>query len=151
MVHLNQIGNEVIAEKLLEAVAPLLEEKEFSSEKGIAQENKISGRKRNKEEEVFSKTLPPEEEEALLQYIDFLKSVKAECSGGRIGAIVMNCNPFTLGHRYLVEAAAKEVEHLYIFVVEEDSSFFHYKDRFYMVQKGTEEFSNVQFFQAENL
>ena len=37
-------------------------------------------------------------------------------------ALVMNCNPFTLGHRYIVETAAKENENVIIFVVEEGSS-----------------------------
>lgn len=59
------------------------------------------------------------------------------------GAIVMNCNPFTKGHRYLIETAAKQVDRLYIFVVEEDKSFFLFKDRFEMVIKGTEDIENV--------
>lgn len=59
------------------------------------------------------------------------------------GAIVMNCNPFTKGHRYLIETASKQVDRLYIFVVEEDKSFFLFKDRFEMVVKGTEDIENV--------
>lgn len=59
------------------------------------------------------------------------------------GAIVMNCNPFTKGHRYLIETAAKQVDRLYIFVVEEDKSFFLFKDRFEMVVKGIEDIENV--------
>ena len=41
-----------------------------------------------------------------------------------VGAIVMNCNPFTLGHRYLVEYAAAQCDVLHLFVVEEDRSMF---------------------------
>lgn len=59
------------------------------------------------------------------------------------GSIVMNCNPFTKGHRYLIEFAAKRVDRLYIFVVEEDRSFFKFEDRFEMVVKGTEDLKNV--------
>lgn len=59
------------------------------------------------------------------------------------GSIVMNCNPFTKGHRYLIEYAAKRVDRLYIFVVEEDHSFFKFKDRFEMVIKGTKDIENV--------
>lgn len=62
---------------------------------------------------------------------------------GSIGAAVMNCNPFTLGHRYLIETAAKLVDHLYVFVVSEDSSFFPFADRFDMVKRGTDDISNV--------
>lgn len=60
-----------------------------------------------------------------------------------IGAIVMNCNPFTLGHRYLIDYASKKVDRLYIFVLEEDKSFFKFSDRFMLVKKGTEDFKNV--------
>ena len=59
------------------------------------------------------------------------------------GSIVMNCNPFTKGHRYLIEYAAKRVDRLYIFVVQEDKSFFKFEDRFDMVKKGCEDLDNV--------
>lgn len=60
-----------------------------------------------------------------------------------VGAIVMNCNPFTLGHRYLIETAAKECEYLVIFVVQEDRSFFPFKDRIELVRQGTKDLKNV--------
>ncbi|MBD5521746.1 MAG: adenylyltransferase/cytidyltransferase family protein [Lachnospiraceae bacterium] len=53
-----------------------------------------------------------------------------------IGAIVMNCNPFTKGHRYLIEQALSRVDKLYLFVVEEDKSYFSFQDRFRMVEQG---------------
>lgn len=59
------------------------------------------------------------------------------------GAIVMNCNPFTFGHQYLIETAASQVDCLFVFVVEEDKSFFPFKDRFDLVKKGTEDIKNV--------
>jgi [citrate (pro-3S)-lyase] ligase len=59
------------------------------------------------------------------------------------GAIVMNCNPFTYGHLYLIETAARKVEQLFILVVEEDKSYFPFKDRFEMVKNGTKHLSNV--------
>lgn len=59
------------------------------------------------------------------------------------GAIVMNCNPFTKGHRYLIETASAQVERLFIFVVEEDKSFFSFQDRFEMVKRGCEDIDNV--------
>ncbi len=59
------------------------------------------------------------------------------------GAIVMNCNPFTKGHRYLIEQASSKVDRLYIFVVQEDKSFFKYKDREEMVRKGVSDLTNV--------
>lgn len=59
------------------------------------------------------------------------------------GAIVMNCNPFTKGHRYLIEYAATRVDRLYVFVVEENKSFFKFKDRLEMVENGVADLPNV--------
>lgn len=61
----------------------------------------------------------------------------------KTGAIVMNCNPFTYGHLYLAELASRLVDVLYIFVVEEDKSFFSFADRFYMVQEGVKDIKNI--------
>ncbi len=58
--------------------------------------------------------------------------------GGRIGSIVMNANPFTYGHLYLIEQAIERVDALYIFVVEENKSFFSFDDRFSLIKKGIE-------------
>lgn len=55
----------------------------------------------------------------------------------------MNCNPFTLGHRYLIEYAASKVDWLYIFVVEEDKSTFCFEERIDLVRQGTNHLSNV--------
>ena len=59
------------------------------------------------------------------------------------GCIVMNCNPFTLGHRYLIEQAAKQVERLYVMVVREDCSLFAYTERKAMVEQGVVDIENV--------
>lgn len=76
---------------------------------------------------------------------NWLKSLtqQMDCTSKRIGAIVMNCNPFTLGHRYLIEQACSQVDRLIIFVVEEDKSFFKFKDRLAMVRMGTEDMEKV--------
>ena len=75
--------------------------------------------------------------------IDFLNTLPVKQTCGTVGAAIMNCNPFTLGHRYLIETAAKECNHLYVFVVSEDKSLFSAKDRLKMVQSGTADISNV--------
>ena len=61
----------------------------------------------------------------------------------RGGVVVMNCNPFTLGHRYLIEQAAKQVERLYVMVVREDCSLFAYTERKAMVEQGVADIENV--------
>ncbi len=58
-------------------------------------------------------------------------------------AIVMNCNPFTLGHKYLIETVSKENKNVIVFIVEEDKSIFKFNDRIELVRKGVVEFTNV--------
>ncbi|KRM30478.1 citC protein [Agrilactobacillus composti DSM 18527 = JCM 14202] len=61
-----------------------------------------------------------------------------------IASIVMNANPFTLGHRYLVETAAKANDLVYVFVVNNDVSLFPTAARLQLVQEGTSDLKNVQ-------
>ncbi len=53
------------------------------------------------------------------------------------GALVMNCNPFTLGHQHLIAYAAQRCQEVLVFVVEEDRSLFRFRDRLEMVRRGT--------------
>ena len=67
----------------------------------------------------------------------YLKSL-APYAGERPGAaLVMNANPFTNGHRYLIQQAAAQCDWLHLFLVKEDSSRFPYEDRLDLVLKGT--------------
>ena len=61
-----------------------------------------------------------------------------------IGCVVMNCNPVTLGHQYLVEYASKKVELLIVFIVEEDISEFKFVDRIKFAQCAFSKFKNVK-------
>lgn len=58
-------------------------------------------------------------------------------------SLVMNCNPFTLGHRYLIEKAANENQNVIVFLVEEDKSVFPFKTRFELVKNGVKDLNNV--------
>ncbi len=62
---------------------------------------------------------------------------------GTAGAIVANCNPFTLGHRYLVEQAAAQVDTLHLFILSEDKSLFPAADRLELVRQGVADLPNV--------
>jgi [citrate (pro-3S)-lyase] ligase len=81
----------------------------------------------------------------LEEYLEQLESGKIS-DGGVIGAVVMNCNPFTLGHRFLVEEALRNCEYLYIFVVEENKSRFPFEDRIKLVKEGVSDLKNVKVF-----
>lgn len=62
---------------------------------------------------------------------------------GKRGAIVMNLNPMTLGHLYLIETAAQEMDELVIFLVEEDLSVFPFQDRLSIAKAATAHLSGV--------
>jgi [citrate (pro-3S)-lyase] ligase len=84
---------------------------------------------------------------ALLEYGDGLRRYLARHNPlvlpGKNGAVVANCNPFTLGHRYLIEEAAASADHLYVFVVREEKSLFPFEARFRMVRDGISDLKNV--------
>ena len=63
--------------------------------------------------------------------------------GKRIGAIVANCNPFTLGHRYLIETAAKQCDHLHLFILSERKSAFPPEVRMELARAGCTDLANV--------
>ncbi|GAA0784308.1 [citrate (pro-3S)-lyase] ligase [Hathewaya limosa] len=63
-------------------------------------------------------------------------------------SIVMNCNPFTLGHRYLIEQAAKESEEVLIFIVQEEKSLFPFKVRYNLVREGVKDLKNVKVIEG---
>lgn len=77
-------------------------------------------------------------------YKEFALKYNLYGMAGKIGAIVMNCNPFTKGHRYLAEYASAKVDTLILFVVEEDASDFPFGDRIAMVKAGTADLENVR-------
>ena len=57
--------------------------------------------------------------ESIFTYQDYLKTLLVpDVKSNSVAAIVMNCNPFTKGHQYLIEKAAAESEVVYLFVVE---------------------------------
>ncbi len=120
-LHCNHKINELYADAIFEAIEPILMKK--MQEQG----------------ELIEK------EENYIQIL-YLQRYFAGCNLAqyhRVGAIVMNCNPFTYGHRYLIEEALKSVDFLIIFVVEEDKSSFSYIERVSMVREGCTDLENV--------
>ncbi|MBR1888098.1 MAG: adenylyltransferase/cytidyltransferase family protein, partial [Bacteroidales bacterium] len=70
----------------------------------------------------------------LENYCDYLRHSRAQL--GISGVIVMNANPFTLGHKYLIDNALEQVDHLFIIPVKEDRSAFPYAERLAMLRAG---------------
>lgn len=73
----------------------------------------------------------------------FVASLERPEHPGTVGAIVANCNPFTLGHLYLAEQAAAAVDTLHLFVLSEDKSFFPAADRLELVRQGVAHLKNI--------
>ena len=74
---------------------------------------------------------------------NFIASLTPQEHSGTVGAAVMNCDPFTFGHQYLIETAASHCDHLYVFVLSEDKGYFRTADRLEMVKRGTAHLPNV--------
>ena len=60
-----------------------------------------------------------------------------------LGTIVVNCNPVTRGHKGLIEYAATRHDYVVVFVVDEDLSYFSFKERFALLHLATSSLSNV--------
>ena len=82
-------------------------------------------------------------EKQIKKYTDKLKKLRHLSVDTIKGAIVMNCNPFTEGHRFLVKYASSKVDVLYLFLVEEDLSLIPFSDRLFMTYEGVKDISNV--------
>lgn len=74
-------------------------------------------------------------------YQKYLSSKKKD--GQKVAAIVANCNPFTNGHKYLIEKASEENDVVYVFVVEAELSVFPFKVRWKLINEGTAHLKNV--------
>ena len=143
VVHTNYRGNKVIAQHIFNSLVALnwISLKESHAKPTLAPVNR---EKLTTGEKIYGDN--PE----LIKYIKTLEPYRKGDSSSNNGSIVMNCNPFTLGHRYLIEYAASRVDYLYIFVVEENKSFFPFEDRFKLVQQGTADIHNVVVLPSGN-
>jgi [citrate (pro-3S)-lyase] ligase len=73
--------------------------------------------------------------------MDLKKEYKV--SDNKKACVIINANPMTNGHMYLIETASKENEEVLVFVVSEDISSFPFEDRFDIIKKATQHLENV--------
>ena len=79
-------------------------------------------------------------------FTDYLADLaKTKRDGKKIAALVLNANPFTLGHQYLVEKAAGENDVLHVFIVSEDASLVPFAVRKKLVIEGCAHLNNIVF------
>ena len=69
---------------------------------------------------------------------------------GSVGAIVMNANPFTKGHYYLVEQAAAALDHLHLFMVSDDASAIPFAVREQLIKENTAHFKNISYHRTQD-
>ncbi len=81
--------------------------------------------------------------ESIFTYQEYLKTLLVPVKSDDVAAIVVNCNPFTIGHKFLIEKASNENELVYLFVVEEDLSAFPFSVRWELIRKGIGQLKNV--------
>lgn len=74
-------------------------------------------------------------------YLDDLAKDKIE--GNKIAALVLNANPFTLGHLYLIEKASAENDFLHVFIVSEDASLVPFEIRKKLIIEGSSHLKNL--------
>ncbi|MFD2207940.1 hypothetical protein [Kiloniella antarctica] len=145
--HLNWKGNKVAANHITQYLV---------DNKWDVKKPKI--KKHSKEIKVY------EDAEPFLNLMKYLlhrnSTVTTECGGidaycsyikenefigtGTRGSVSVNCNPITLGHLHLLEYAANQVDYLYVFVIEEDLSYFKFQDRLRLVIDSVKHLKNVK-------
>ena len=128
--HCNQTGYKIWAEYLLTRI--------------MADEQKLQIVNREQKETLFPFAVRLGQKRVVNKMLkEYLRSL-ANYKRYNNGAIVMNANPFTLGHLHLVETARKLCGILYIFVVQEDKSEITFKDRFAIVKENCAGMDNVE-------
>ena len=65
-------------------------------------------------------------------------------SDNKKACVIINANPMTNGHLYLIETASKENDEVVVFVVSEDLSSFPFEHRFKIITEACAPFKNVQ-------
>lgn len=132
-IHLSPGGSYYVADKLAYLIQSIDKTQLYGEENNI---KKLMASYEN----VVNEKRKLNYSHALYKYIEELKNYRRQ---GVCGAIVMNCNPFTKGHRYLIEYASKQVDYLYLFILEEEKSFIPFLDRLNLVQQGVCDLKNV--------
>ncbi|MCF6459936.1 [citrate (pro-3S)-lyase] ligase [Clostridium sp. Cult3] len=82
-------------------------------------------------------------------YVSNLKQISMD-KPSNASCIVINGNPFTLGHRYLIEKAVTHSPFLYVLVVEEDKSIFPFDIRFELTKEGVKDIENIEVIAGGN-
>lgn len=79
---------------------------------------------------------------------NYIKNLEQDKREGKAAAIVMNANPFTNGHLYLIETAASQCDILHLFMVSEDASLVPFYIRKKLIKEGTSHIKNIVYHES---
>lgn len=141
--HFSPQGNKVIARLISDEILPHLTCCECPKESG---EDEIDLKMHQVLERfkyfLFRQTAKVLESCEMKSYLSLLEQHIPD-EGVRVGSVAVNCNPITKGHLHLLEHASRSVDKLFIFVIEEDKSYFKFEDRLHLVKESTKHLDNV--------
>lgn len=140
--HTNSIGNEIIANCLFDEI-------EFDNIRDNGQRKSYFERVDKQIERFANVDITSSKAKFFMR--DLKKKKFENSESKRVGMVLINANPFSRGHRHLIDMALKTVDYLYIFVLYENASYFSALDRLHMIKAGTKDLKNVQIIQSSNL
>ena len=134
-IHATIYGQKIMIDEMLKtSIKPWMDQNNNIKNESVFCGQDLVERRKEKIQKEYSNKID--------QYLQMVKKLCINIENG-CGAIVMNANPFTNGHRYLVENALSQVRQLILFVVEEDCSYVPFADRFRLVEQGVADLKNV--------
>lgn len=113
-----------------------------ATEDAVLMENRKGGA------DSFIESIAEQEEEWEAEAAE-MRSGEPGKSGSVCGAVVCNCDPFTLGHRRLIEYAAANSSKLFVFAVSENGSMFSPEERLEMIRRGTADIKNCRVYASD--
>ncbi|WP_186728069.1 citrate lyase ligase [Vibrio sp. T20] len=140
--HYSPKGNKAMGEIVTNKLIPVLNSKSEPVSTQLDSNNRMFCVLEKFKYFLFRHTAQALESCEIQSYLELLKQYASDCEGV-IGSVAVNCNPITKGHLHLLEHASRSVDKLFIFVIEEDKSFFKFEDRLHLVAESTKHLDNA--------
>ncbi|MGF1718387.1 citrate lyase ligase, partial [Photobacterium chitinilyticum] len=141
--HYSPNGNKKLAEEIAtKFLLPVIKDRNVNLSSYTNLDDRVFSVLDNFKYFLYKQTAQLCESGEMKEYLNLLDRYKP-LSGLKVGSIAVNCNPITNGHMHLIKYASEQVDKLYVFVIEEDQSFFKFKDRFRLVSESTKHIENI--------
>ncbi len=132
-IHFSPQGNRIIGKEISRFVKNLLTVDSLDKKTLTALKSEyrsiVNERKGDKASKFFDNE----------KFNNFLSILREASHGKKDGGavMVMNANPFTFGHLYIIEESLRMFEHLYVLVVQDDHTVVPFEDRIRLITEGT--------------